>query len=40
MLVCDGLLAIAVVVAWYGLREGAGAAQTSVEPAEPAAPAA
>jgi Flp pilus assembly pilin Flp len=40
MLVCAGLLAIAVVVAWYGLREGAGAAAGAVEPAEPAAPAA
>jgi Flp pilus assembly pilin Flp len=40
MLLCAGLLAIGVVVAWYGLREGAGAAVGAAEPAEPAAPAA
>ena len=39
MLVCAGLLAIGVVVAWYGLRESAGAAAGAVEPAEPAEPA-
>ena len=37
MLVCAGLLAIGALVAWYGLREGAGAAATSAEPAAPAA---
>jgi hypothetical protein len=43
MLVCAGLLAIGVAVAWYGLRAGAGAtvaAADNAEPAEPAAPAA
>jgi EmrB/QacA subfamily drug resistance transporter len=37
MLVCAGLLAIGAIVSWYGLREGAGASATSVEPAAPAA---
>jgi hypothetical protein len=43
MLVCAGLLAIGVAVAWYGLRAGAEAAVAAgdrAEPAEPAAPAA
>ena len=39
MLACAGLLAIAVVVAWYGLREDAEAAAGAAE-REPAAPAA
>ena len=37
MLACAGLLAIGAFVAWYGLREGAGAPVTSAEPAAPAA---
>ena len=36
MLACAGLLAMGAFVAWYGLREGAGAPATSVEPAAPA----
>ena len=37
MLACAVLLAMGAFVAWYGLREGAGApAPSSVEPAAPA----